>query len=301
MFKNILRVTILTISLLFIFVSCSDNLDAKTDEDFYIKYGTSFGFCFGYCQENISISNSELIYKKISRTENNDYPFIETHKNLTEQEWSEIKNSFNIESFLALNEYYGCPDCADGGAEWMEIKYEGEVHRVTFEYSNEPEILKDYIGLFRNKLSNASKNYNFNKSHEAWENLKSNNGNSYRYTTEFNSWVGFGSKTIIEIQNGTVISREYEEFSTNESNSSLLSYMETGSDLGSHTEGAPVATVDELYDSCISNYLFVDANTNYINFQTNEIDLLKSCSYIPKNCADDCVVGIQLSNFEWIQ
>ena len=35
---------------------------------------------------------------------------------------------------------YGCPDCADGGSEWVEITHEGITKRVTFEaYNSIPE------------------------------------------------------------------------------------------------------------------------------------------------------------------
>jgi hypothetical protein len=36
----------------------------------------------------------------------------------------------------------GCPDCADGGAEWLELGFEKEVKRVTFEYMHEPDAYK---------------------------------------------------------------------------------------------------------------------------------------------------------------
>ncbi len=32
-----------------------------------------------------------------------------------------VVKSIDYESFKKLNEIVGCPDCADGGAEWVEI------------------------------------------------------------------------------------------------------------------------------------------------------------------------------------
>ncbi len=44
-----------------------------------------------------------------------------------------------------MDNVIGCPDCADGGSEWLELGFEGDVKRVTFEYMNEPDELKDII------------------------------------------------------------------------------------------------------------------------------------------------------------
>ena len=51
-----------------------------------------------------------------------------------------------MNSFFELPETIGCPDCADGRAEWLEIELmNGEKHKVTFEYRNEPASLNDHI------------------------------------------------------------------------------------------------------------------------------------------------------------
>ena len=51
--------------------------------------------------------------------------------------------------FRNLEEVIGCPDCADGGAEWIEITTKDLNHKVTFEYNNEPEEMQDYIEILR--------------------------------------------------------------------------------------------------------------------------------------------------------
>jgi len=63
-------------------------------------------------------------------------------------------NSINTTSFFKLPETIGCPDCADGGAEWLEIiLLNGKKHKVTFEYRNEPTQLKNQIIKLREILS----------------------------------------------------------------------------------------------------------------------------------------------------
>jgi hypothetical protein len=56
--------------------------------------------------------------------------------------------------FVNLPKTIGCPDCADGGAEWIEIisGSGGKSQKVTFEYMNEPAKLKDLASGLRTIL-----------------------------------------------------------------------------------------------------------------------------------------------------
>ena len=54
-----------------------------------------------------------------------------------------------------LERVYGCPDCADGGAEWIAVEAEERSHRVTFERSDPPEgiaPLATMLDRYRNAL-----------------------------------------------------------------------------------------------------------------------------------------------------
>ena len=51
-----------------------------------------------------------------------------------------------------MDEIIGCPDCADGGAEWIEITSGETSHKVTFEYNKSPDVFKSYIEILRSKL-----------------------------------------------------------------------------------------------------------------------------------------------------
>lgn len=116
-----------------------------------LKYGNSFGKCIGYCKHDITIKSTMATY-----TCSGWAPTVQT---LTKTD--SIKNStldslcrFNTNSFFNLAETIGCPDCADGGAEWFEIVLtNGKIHRVTFEYYNEPANIKEQIILLRKILN----------------------------------------------------------------------------------------------------------------------------------------------------
>ncbi len=145
--------------------------------------------------------------------------------------------------------------------------------------------------------------FNFIESKQERNKLKGRNGNSYVYTISEQSFAGFGSETTIEVQKGKVISRFYEAYEISENDESttiILSYWETSKkELGSHSEGAPAVTMDDLYKTCISQYLIADPNANEVYFETNGQGVMTMCGFVPYGCQDDCYRGIMLSHFAW--
>nr|WP_068888610.1 hypothetical protein [Pedobacter panaciterrae] len=126
------------------FSSC----EKKTDEDkLKISYGTSFGMCAGYCNNELFISNAKMELKK-HENKPNAVPKVCTGE-MAESEWSKLAQNIDLSVFNKLKQVYGCPDCADGGAEWIEITYGDKKHKVTFEYGKEPNQVKPYISILR--------------------------------------------------------------------------------------------------------------------------------------------------------
>jgi len=135
-----------------------------------------------------------------------------------------------------------------------------------------------------------------------WSELKRSNGNSYTYKTAFTSWIGESSITEVKVEDGSVISRTYEHFKTNEPNGqkeTIDSYSETIENLGVHENGARPVTIDELYSTCSSEYLTADVTDNTIHFETELNGLMTLCGFVPKGCADDCFTGVSINYFEW--
>lgn len=52
-------------------------------------------------------------------------------------------------TFDQLSETYGCPDCADGGAEWVEVERSRMGRRVTFEFGKPPERIGALVSSLR--------------------------------------------------------------------------------------------------------------------------------------------------------
>lgn len=143
----------------------------------------------------------------------------------------------------------------------------------------------------------------YDRSKSQWLILKDQNGDSYDYTIQTISWTGYGTRTSLQVNNGEVVSRSFEAFQQSHETGDeeiLETYNETVSDLGSHEEGAPVLTIDELYEICASEYLVVDASENTIYFETDDQGLLSTCGFVPKGCMDDCYIGLSISEFSWL-
>ncbi len=159
------------------------------------------------------------------------------------------------------------------------------------------------MGLSVLKSLSGQSGITYTESIDKWNDLKNRNGNSYIYQTTFVSWAGFGSVTELKIIDGIVTSRIYQEFRINETNGErevVDIYSETKVDLGIHEKGAAPATIDELYNSCASEYLIADEKQNTLYFETELNGLMNLCGFVPKGCMDDCYIGVRINSFEWI-
>lgn len=142
----------------------------------------------------------------------------------------------------------------------------------------------------------------YSQSLKKWKELKGIHGNSYVYSTTFTSWTGSGSTTVIKVENGVITARYFEQFNRDENGAKTIvnAYTETGATLGTHTEGAPLHTMDELYESCARKYLVVSEKKNKLYFETGRNDVMTLCGFVPNDCADDCFKGIRVQSLEWL-
>ncbi len=105
-----------------------------------IEYGTSFGMCLGYCIKTLSIESDQARKTLSSRDENQ-----KTLSCNIEVEASSIFTKVNTREFNDLPDIIGCPDCADGGSEWIEITTSSGSKKVTYEFQKEPKEVASYI------------------------------------------------------------------------------------------------------------------------------------------------------------
>ncbi len=141
----------------FSFMACeneSQGPDAEKDlNGTVIKYGTSFGMCLGPCKKEMVLVNDEAeftVYQNGGRGTNGGDPTTYKEK-LSADYISEVSKNIDFEKFSKLEEIIGCPDCADGGAEWVEIIKNDSRHKVTFEFGHDVKEIAPLLKLLREK------------------------------------------------------------------------------------------------------------------------------------------------------
>jgi rubredoxin len=133
---------------LFLGVSaCFEKAEPVPEQVVSVKTGTSFGMCAGYCITEVEISPQQLtMYRKAWRTQ---LPDRTCQRALSTQEWESLAKTVDFAAFAQLPETIGCPDCADGGKEWIEITQGEQVKRVTFEFGKEVPSISGLIAQTR--------------------------------------------------------------------------------------------------------------------------------------------------------
>ena len=97
-----------------------------------IQTTTSFGFCIGYCETTLTITANELVFEE--RGTRQQLPPVRRTAPVTAAEWDQLVAAVNRPSIDALPATVGGPDCADGGAESLEVIGDSWQKRVTFEF-----------------------------------------------------------------------------------------------------------------------------------------------------------------------
>lgn len=116
-----------------------------------IEYGTSFGECIGYCKRDISITADKILFTKSGWTD--EEKDVHCSQDISADNFIGLAQKIDLPDFNRLDEIIGCPDCADGGAEWIRVVTVDSDKKVTFEYGNEPEEVKAFISALRDYLT----------------------------------------------------------------------------------------------------------------------------------------------------
>jgi hypothetical protein len=125
--------TKLILLLAWLMLNCTAITPITPADDLIIRTGTSFGFCIGYCNKTLELTSNKATFNNTSR-ETAKYPTKTCTGTTDASTWASLKTMLTNTGFSQEPETIGCPDCADGGAEFIEIEQGGKKHRVTFEY-----------------------------------------------------------------------------------------------------------------------------------------------------------------------
>lgn len=116
-----------------------------------VRGGFSFGMCFGYCFTEIEIDGTDV---QLTRRAWDDISDGEFPDQIVIGELTDVGRARldDLEAGLAaeaLQETYGCPDCADGGSGWVVVRDATGERRSTFEYATPPDALVDVDALLQ--------------------------------------------------------------------------------------------------------------------------------------------------------
>lgn len=159
--KNFTYIVVLFSTLL---LSSCESQSPNVGLDGSISLGSNFGFCFGPCFQEMRLNKStdEVIFEvKFRKTGGEQTSEIFKDK-LSDATLSSIAAEVDFNLIKSMDEIYGCPDCADGGSEWIEINTGSgveNVKRVTFEYGKAPKEIEKLVDLLRLKKEELSTKY----------------------------------------------------------------------------------------------------------------------------------------------
>ena len=123
------------------------NLTKNSSSDIlFIKHGTSFGECSGYCFNETKFTKNLII--NIGKSWNKDPDKTDTLK-MEMNNWKNMINAIDIKAFYMLPYKIGCPDCTDGGAEWLIVGTKDNEWKVEFEYGSNTVTTKKLLSIIR--------------------------------------------------------------------------------------------------------------------------------------------------------
>lgn len=112
--------------------------------------GSSFGECAGFCLTKLSLDGADVVVTQSTWGDQPDHVITGALSD------AGLSASLKAGAFLTnadLDEVYGCPGCADGGAEWVSfLPTQSPEVKSTFEYGNPPEELASASSLVRSLI-----------------------------------------------------------------------------------------------------------------------------------------------------
>ena len=145
------RVTLstLVISAILFAGSCSKEPSTpESNSDIVINSGSSFGFCGGYCIREIQITSKKVVFEARSWGDEN-YPDKRIEGSISLNDWSLLIELVDMNILLSYEDIIGCPDCADGGAEWIQIQTTDTLKKVLFEYGDSLAAIQPLLDKMR--------------------------------------------------------------------------------------------------------------------------------------------------------
>ncbi|GAB4001267.1 hypothetical protein GCM10028807_57150 [Spirosoma daeguense] len=123
-------------ALLVLFTQCTSSVSPVSPEnlasELTIRSGTAFGFCMGYCEKAYVFNGTRVSLTEKAPGQLTTPAPRSCESTISEADWNNLVSKSDLETFGKQPAVIGCPDCADGGAEYIELEVGTQKHRVTF-------------------------------------------------------------------------------------------------------------------------------------------------------------------------
>jgi hypothetical protein len=132
---------------LLLFLSACTTLGTDVDaEGAALRWGKSFGMCAGYCKEDLEVDSAQVT---LTRSGWGELPTQVAERTVTAETLRNLLQRVDVATIRSLDARYGCPDCADGGAEYVELQTREFTKRIEFEYGKAPQQLENLVNELR--------------------------------------------------------------------------------------------------------------------------------------------------------
>ena len=98
--------------------------------------GWSFGLCMGYCHRDLAVDGDRVSFRGLDRDA--EVPLFVNRGVLTDTGLQALAATTAAIEVSTLQEVYGCPDCADGGAAYLVLRQDGIESRHLVEFGRPP-------------------------------------------------------------------------------------------------------------------------------------------------------------------
>lgn len=109
-----------------------------------LTWGSSFGMCVGYCTAELVVTPDRIATLTRSAPRSGE-PTLTLRRTIGIAEYADLVAAYDRDALAAADSVYGCPDCADGGAEFVS----DGAHRVAFEFGADVPGLMPLVAALR--------------------------------------------------------------------------------------------------------------------------------------------------------
>ena len=117
-----------------------------------VSAGWSFGHCIGQCVGELAVDGADLRFT-ITGHQAEDPVYLDNAGTLTDEGLAAVHSAQAALADETLEERYGCPDCADGGASHVTLSRYDETSTHTYEFGNPPPPLAELDALLDNLMA----------------------------------------------------------------------------------------------------------------------------------------------------